>query len=403
MIEASENHDAQAMADFANEVKDALQHLYDFPYLQKHPLARYADAAASASQAMRGQWLRREIITTIEALAPESALSFRAPQARPYQILQLRYVEGLTVQEAARELGVSERQAYRDLKRGEDSVAAMLWATWGTESPPDQGQTEQLTSIESEVAGVVVRRTPTAVRVLIELAIRSVDSLARRRNVEIIVVNPASTTISTDPALGAHILTKILSYAVQNTSARRVEMTTEQTGDEVLIQVRFRANAKPDKSLPEDKIALKLAEKLGWAIDHRADAGQGQVTQLRISLHGPTVLIIDDNRRLVELLDRYLTGHACRVVAATSGREGLNLAFQLRPQAIILDVMMPDIDGWQVLQRVRSHPDTADIPVIICSVFDDPELAYSLGASRFIPKPTRRATVLEALRELGVV
>ena len=400
MTDAFEQRNVQAMETFANEVKDALQHLYDFPYLQTHPLAHYADAGAS-SQAMRGQWLRREIITAIEALAPEGAVSFRAPQARPYQLLQLRYVEGMTVQETARELGVSERQAYRDLKRGEASVAALLWARWQKEETSDRGRTEELTSIESEVAGVAVRRVPTPASALIEPAIAAVERLAQKRGVEIQMAGSAwDTTLATDSSLGVHILTKVLSHAIQHTRGPEVMVNAARENDDIIINVSYKA-ADQD-GIRDETIVMKLAEKLGWDISEER-SGEDRRIRLRIALHGPTVLIIDDNRGLVELLDRYLSGHACRVTCATSGREGLELAFQLRPHAIILDVMMPDIDGWQVLQRIRAHPDTADIPVIICSVFDDPELAYSLGASRFIPKPIRRVDALEALRELGVV
>jgi CheY-like chemotaxis protein len=73
------------------------------------------------------------------------------------------------------------------------------------------------------------------------------------------------------------------------------------------------------------------------------------------------------------------------------------------PDAIILDVMMPEMDGWEFLQRLRARPETALIPVVICSIFNDPELAYSLGASLYLPKPVSRDNVLKALRQLGVV
>jgi len=63
---------------------------------------------------------------------------------------------------------------------------------------------------------------------------------------------------------------------------------------------------------------------------------------------------------------------------------------------------MPEMSGWEVLQRLRNHPKTAQIPVIICSVLNNPVLAYSLGASLFLPKPINREDVLSALRQLGV-
>ena len=112
---------------------------------------------------------------------------------------------------------------------------------------------------------------------------------------------------------------------------------------------------------------------------------------------------LPNNEGLVELLQRYLAGYAFRVIAAASGEEGLRLAQGLTPDAIVLDVMMPGMDGWEFLQRLRGRPQMVTTPVIICSVINDPELAYSLGASLFLPKPVSRDDVLAALREVGIV
>jgi Amt family ammonium transporter len=90
------------------------------------------------------------------------------------------------------------------------------------------------------------------------------------------------------------------------------------------------------------------------------------------------------------------------VVAATSSQEGLHLAQTLEPDAIVLDIMMPEMDGWELLQRLRAHPKTQEIPVVICSVINDPDLARSLGASFFLPKPVSRRAVLDVLQQLGV-
>jgi CheY-like chemotaxis protein len=119
-----------------------------------------------------------------------------------------------------------------------------------------------------------------------------------------------------------------------------------------------------------------------------------------MTTHGPTILVIDDNEGLVNLLRRYLADQPCQVLAATNGSEGLQMARDVLPRAVVLDVMMPDMDGWELLQRIKTNPETEGIPVIVCSVIDDPELAYSLGAERFIAKPVNRQTVLEALHEI---
>ena len=132
-------------------------------------------------------------------------------------------------------------------------------------------------------------------------------------------------------------------------------------------------------------------------------ATYGSNSHSHVTAHGPTVLVIDDNDGLVKLVQRYLTDRDCRVIAATNGEEGLRLAQELLPDAIVLDVMMPEMDGWELLQRLRNRPQTATIPVIICSVISDPELAYSLGAALSLPKPISRRDVMDALHQLGVM
>jgi Amt family ammonium transporter len=115
-----------------------------------------------------------------------------------------------------------------------------------------------------------------------------------------------------------------------------------------------------------------------------------------------TLLVIDDDEGLGELVERYLTGQPYRIAVALSGEEGLRLASHMRPDVVVLDVMMPQMDGWEVLQRFRAKPETRDIDIIICSIFNDPELAYSLGAAYVLSKPLAQVDFLEALRILDL-
>ncbi len=100
-----------------------------------------------------------------------------------------------------------------------------------------------------------------------------------------------------------------------------------------------------------------------------------------------TVLVIDDDPLVHDLLARYLTREGFRVVAAATGREGLELARTLRPTAITLDVIMPGLDGWAVLAALKSNPDLADIPVVIVTMTDDRHMGYALGAADYVTKP----------------
>jgi CheY-like chemotaxis protein len=103
-----------------------------------------------------------------------------------------------------------------------------------------------------------------------------------------------------------------------------------------------------------------------------------------------TILVVDDDAAAQDLLRRFLEREGFHTVSATSGAAALRLAREIKPVAITLDVMMPRMDGWTVLSRLKSDPETAAIPVIIVSIIDDKSLGYSLGAADYLTKPIAR-------------
>jgi CheY-like chemotaxis protein len=109
------------------------------------------------------------------------------------------------------------------------------------------------------------------------------------------------------------------------------------------------------------------------------------------------VLVIDDNADTLQLLQRYDTGTRYRLVTTQDPEQVLNLVEQLRPQIIVLDVMMPQVDGWELLGRLRQHPITEHTRLIVCTILAQEELALSLGADAFISKPVQRQTFLATL------
>ena len=122
------------------------------------------------------------------------------------------------------------------------------------------------------------------------------------------------------------------------------------------------------------------------------------VTAVRAAPTVGTVLVIDDEAAIRDLMQRYLAKEGFRVVAAAGGEEGLRLARELRPDAITLDVMMPGLDGWAVLTALKADPSVADIPVIMLTIIDDKNLGYALGAADYLTKPIERDRLLAVVR-----
>ena len=112
-----------------------------------------------------------------------------------------------------------------------------------------------------------------------------------------------------------------------------------------------------------------------------------------------TVLVIDDDPSVHDMMRRFLSKEGFRVETASGGEEGLQLARELHPQAVTLDVLMPGMDGWTVLTTLKTDPDLADIPVIMLTIVDDKNMGYALGASDYLTKPIDRERLIAILQQ----
>jgi len=167
-------------------------------------------------------------------------------------------------------------------------------------------------------------------------------------------------------------------------------------------------------------ITRRFCEMMGGTIDAESKPGQGATFIVRLPAYPveetldtkpPTevpveelgqnglVVVVDDDPQVCELLTRTLTREGLRVKNALSGLEGLQLIREVRPQVIILDVMMPGMDGWAVLVQLKSDPVLIDIPVIMLTIVDDKKMGYALGAADYMTKPIDRERLLTILKK----
>jgi CheY-like chemotaxis protein len=112
----------------------------------------------------------------------------------------------------------------------------------------------------------------------------------------------------------------------------------------------------------------------------------------------PRVLLVEDDPSAVRLLREFLEPAGYEVEAVSTGLAGIEAARTSRPAAILLDVLLPDIDGWEVLRRLKADPSLAAIPVVVATVVDERGLGIALGAVDYLLKPIDRAALLRAVR-----
>jgi len=116
---------------------------------------------------------------------------------------------------------------------------------------------------------------------------------------------------------------------------------------------------------------------------------------------GSLILVIDDDQTVCEVMARYLEREGFVVRTATGGREGLQLAHELHPAAITLDINMPDLDGWTLLAALKGDPQLADIPVVLVTIEDNRSRGYSLGATEYMTKPIDRERLISLLQNIS--
>jgi CheY-like chemotaxis protein len=372
---------------FIEQVKQALEKLYDFQALQENKLSQQFESDTRTSGAHQ---LRAQLIEAIESLNPGQNVSAHSGTVRIYNLIYMHYVGRLTIQQAAWEVGISLRQAYRDLRRGQELVSAVLWHSLNAESTVPQ----QANSVDAELTRLGDNTTVTALQPLLESALRPIQILADKYNVAIQIDAPANPImLTTNLVMAQQVLTHVLSQIIQQ--AQPANLSIQLLEGSSFMKIHYPGASRPDIK----PVIQQMMAQIGWEL-HAITTQNMEEIRLTSSQHSALILLIDDNEGLTHLLQRYLTDDAYTVMSVPNTDEGLQLIQQLQPDAIILDVMMPGMDGWELLQRLRTRGET--VPVIICSVINDPELAFALGASHYIPKPVTREALRSALQQLQI-
>jgi signal transduction histidine kinase/CheY-like chemotaxis protein len=158
-------------------------------------------------------------------------------------------------------------------------------------------------------------------------------------------------------------------------------------------------------------LARQLAELMGGRVDHDAAHTSGARFWLELPSalassvdtragSGPLVLIVDDDPRSAELAGLAAAELGCRVLTAASGEDGLALARDAHPSAVLLDVDLPQMSGYQVLDRLRTSPETSQIPVLMVSVSSERARSLELGAMEHLTKPQTPQALRTALGRL---
>ena len=253
-------------------------------------------------------------------------------------------------------------------------------------------------------------------------------------------------TLYGDPARIRQILINLLSNAAKFTEAGRITLAARPLANQIELSVAdtgigippeahdliFDEFRQVDGSTTRQhggtglglNISKKLTEMLGGTIRVESEVGMGSTFIVTLPtryedteapapslgeaapaerLPDPSrrlVLSIDDDPNVLSLITQELEEEGYQVVGASRALEGIEKAKQVGPYAITLDIMMPGMDGWEAIARLKDDPQTRDIPIIVLSIIENKELGFRLGADEYLVKPIDKQALLNALRRL---
>jgi len=114
------------------------------------------------------------------------------------------------------------------------------------------------------------------------------------------------------------------------------------------------------------------------------------------------ILLVEDDESILEMVEKYLRMEGFAITSASNGEEAVQHYLRTSFDLIILDIMMPKLDGWEILQSLRLNEKTRHIPIIVCSAWGESEFARSLGADYFLKKPITQKELLDVLQKTAL-
>ncbi|HYB18066.1 MAG TPA: GAF domain-containing protein, partial [Streptosporangiaceae bacterium] len=303
-----------------------------------------------------------------------------------------------------------------------------------------------------EAGQMVLSRSEFAVRESLEHCLSMVRERALKQRIHLsLEVDPQIGLLDADRLRFRQVLLNLLSNAVKFTpDGGRVGVRASMRDEDLVVEVTdtgpgvaaedrqrifdaFQQGARHPEQTEGTGLGLTLSKRIlelhGGRIWVESEAGKGSTFGFALPTRsgdpaltpvpqagldpglatepapgpGPTVVVVEDDRRSFDLLRVYLETAGARVVSARDGEEGLDTVRRLSPAGVVLDILLPGIDGWEVLARLKADPATAAIPVVVVSMLDERGHGFALGAAEYLVKPVSKDQLLAALYRAAAI
>lgn len=403
--------DSSDLRQLQKLIREALNHLHDPGFLRRSSLAA---AFGVAGRFDTPSAVRNILVNAIDALQPQSG---EPPGSRAWEVFQslyYRYVEQFTQEDVANQMGISLRQLRRLQQSALEALAYRLAEQFHPQHshlppiPPPEPAPSAAANAGEELDWLKASppEETTDPSEALPAAVELLRPLARQRGVSVeITLEKDLPHIAAHPIAVRQAFLNVLTVAVLNSpsdASTRIRAVADAVQGQVRITIDWETGGPaPQRDSAEDRHKLEFAQRLvelcAGRLQVAAKEEKHSASFIFSALAQQMVLAIDDNAQALQLLQRYVAGTRYRVVGTQDASEALELIRTRSYQVIVVDVMMPHTDGWTVLAELKQSPLTGAIPIIVCTVLPQRELALSLGANDFVQKPVSRQAFLQAL------
>jgi CheY-like chemotaxis protein len=399
--------------EFEILVKESLSNLFDYAAMETTPLS-VLFATYSEQSGSKGEFLRKLILESIDTLKPnDKAFDANANEWRTYTILNQRYIENLNSLDVARNLSISERQLRRYQRKAVEALAYRLWDRYQTINP----EARQTTSAsDSNIKEFIVNLEEINLWEVVSGVNKLLAATTSEDHVELKTQNNETLwLIESDRIILRQILIGLMNQFFQllqeyETPNRLLTFSffrdEEKTTLNIDAPIYIEAGILSNFHTPELKKNLNFwSQEINIQINEKHSKEQNK-SGLILEFPHPQkklILVVDDQEPALRMYERYLSRTKLKIVGLTKPSKVVSRAKELKPALIVLDIMMPKVDGWEVLQSLKLDEGTRNIPVIVCSAWGEPELATSLGAVGFLKKPVIQRDLLAIIQKLKIL
>ena len=394
--------------EFEQELQEALTHLYNPSF---HPSESLC-VLTGRDPREKAIGVQSAILRAIKGLEPSPDTPARAHTRLIYELLHSRFVLKLTQEETAQRLHTSVASAWRAQREAIHALARFFWeqstedrlsmAKGLPEERVSDTQNAQALDWRSQVKQELASLRASApdaiadVKEVINGVLELEEVLVSGRNIhlEVVFVQPDLVATIHPSALHQILIAAVRRLARYTPSGHITIFAGLEDGNaKITIAGSITTESRPTKSdLIQDILAPEQV-----SIQAHIDGDHVFLWVELPSLGRVTVLVVDDNPDMADFFRRSTEGTSYHIAHITQGQGLFEAVEATEPDIIVLDVMLPDIDGWKLLMRLYENPTTRSIPVVVCSVVREEELALSLGAALYLAKPLRPREFIQGL------